>query len=122
MRRIKKTYEVVTPESAEQGDFAETGWEDEVGAEIAPDEFDLEEHDGDESAAAVALAVKHIGRCVEASDYPRCHPGHTWYTDSDPDRDYEDGSETRYSYHLKGFSADEEHAIYEALTGRAVKQ
>lgn len=122
MRLIKQTYDVVTPESAEQGDFAETGWNDEIGTEITPDVYDIDEYET-ESAAVVALAVKHITQHggVEPSDYPRCHVGHTWYTTADSERDYTDGSETRYSFHLEGFYAEEETAIYAALTGRIVR-
>lgn len=116
-RRIRISYDVVTPESAENGDFAENGWENEEGDCVDPDEFDVEEH-GSELAAVVALAVKTIGRGCEASDYPRCQPGHTWYTEIDGEVDYEDGSEKRLSYHLDNFTEDEELAIYAALTGR----
>jgi hypothetical protein len=122
MRLIKKTYEVITPESAREGDAAERGWEDEAGTEITPDELDLDEAEGDELAAVVSLVVKHIGQGVEASDYPSCAVSHTWYTDADPDRDYSTGAETYYSYHLSGFTMDEELAIYAALTGRTVKR
>jgi len=119
MRRIRKTYEITTEESAAEGDAAERGWEDEIGIEIAPDDCDVEEY-GDESSAAVALAVKHIGGGVEASDYPRCSPGHTWYTTIDDNIDYSTGERTTYSYFLDGFSAGEELEIYARLTGRTV--
>lgn len=115
MRRIRISYETVTPESAEYGDCADSGWENEEGVCITPDEYDVEEH-GSEFDAVVALAVDTIGHSCEASDYPRCCPGHTWYTEIDGDVDYSDGSETRRSYHLDGFSDDEERAIYDALT------
>ncbi len=84
MRRIRISFDVVTPESAEHGDFAETGWEDEEGIEIAPDELDIEEHET-ELAAVCALAVKQIGRGLEpsSSDFgPRI-----WYTETDSDID-----------------------------------
>ena len=118
MRRIKISYEIVTHESAAEGDAAERGWIDEEGVEITPDEYDLDDSEGDELAAVVKLATKTIGGCVEASDYPRCHPGHTWYTDSDGTTDYQTGDNTRQSYHLEGFSPDEELAIYAALVGK----
>ena len=116
MRRIKQTYDMVTPESAEQGDYAESGWIDKEGAKIVPDEYDLDEYET-ESAAVVALAVKHITQYggVEPSDYPCCQPGHTWYTTIDTERDYSTGADTRYSFHLEGFDTDEEIAIYKAL-------
>ena len=115
-RRIRISYDVVTSESAEIGDFADTGWENEEGVCIDPDDLDVEEY-GSESAAVVALAVKTIGNGVEASDYPRCCPGHTWYTEIDGETDYSDGSVKRLSYHLDGFSEDEERAIYAELIG-----
>lgn len=120
MRLIKITYEIVTPESAEQGDIAESGWIDEEGTPVEPDEFDIEEMG--EPLAVAKCAAKIIGHCVEASDYPKCHPGHTWYTDADGDTDYSTGAVTRQSYHLEGFSEEEEVELYAELTGRVVKQ
>ena len=117
VRRIRISYDVVTPESAEIGDFADTGWENEEGVCIDPDDYDVEAA-GSVLAAVVACAVDTIGNGVEASDYPRCCPGHTWYTDCDACPDYEDGSEKRLSYHLDGFSEEEELAIYAELCGK----
>jgi hypothetical protein len=116
-RRIRITFQTVSEESAENGDFEETGWINEEGETVEPDDYDVDEH-GSESAAVVALAVKIIGRGCEASDYPTCHPGHTWYTDCDGDTDYSDGSVTTQSYHLDGFSEEEELAIYAEIIGR----
>jgi len=117
VRRIRISYDIVTPDSAEFGDFEETGWENEEGEVIDPDDCDVEFY-GSESAAAIELAVYAIGNDVETSDWPTCCPGHTWYTQIDGDEDYEDGSVKRLSYHLDGFSEEEECAIYTALTGR----
>ena len=119
-RRIRITYGVVTPESAKIGDFADSGWENEEGVCIDPDDCDIEEA-GDEFTAVVDLAVKAIrDACggVEASDYPTCCPGYTWYTSADGSTDYRTGAETRYSAHLDGFSGFEELAIYAELVGR----
>jgi hypothetical protein len=120
MRKIRIAYEVITPESAEEGDAAERGWEDEEGVEIAPDTYDLEDHDGNKTKAAVALAVEEITKYggVEPSDYPTCHAGHTWYTTIDPERDYQDGSEKFYSFFLDEFTEEEELEIYRRLTRR----
>lgn len=122
-RRIKTTYSIVTPESAEIGDYADCGWEDEEGVCADPDELDVEEH-GSESAAAIALAVDYLcthGNGLEASDYPTCCPGHTWYTETDGEKDsygFADGSEKTLSFHLEGFTEDEERAIYAEITGK----
>lgn len=115
MRKIKITFETVTPESAAEGDAADRGWIDEEGVSIEPDELDIEDNDT-ELNAVVALAVKEIGGCVEPSS-SQWHQG-VWYTEIDPDRDYQTGAETRKSFHLYGFSKDEERAIFSRLTSR----
>ncbi len=115
-RNIKITYDIVTEESAMIGDFAESGWENKEGVIINPDSDDIEEYDG-ELNAVVALVVKQIGNCVEASDYPVCAPGHTWYTEIDPSVDYSTGEEKTLSFHLYDFLPEEEIAIYEKITG-----
>ena len=115
MRRIRITYDCVTQESAEFGDFSDTGWVDEEGIPIEPEEYELEEY-GDELSAVVALAVKEIGKCVEPSSSefsPSCPP---WYTETDPDIDYRTGEETRKSFHLVGFKPEELESIYRELT------
>lgn len=116
MRKIKITYDITTPESAEIGDFEETGWENEEGVSIEPDEFDLEEYGGElEAVAALAAKVITSEGGVEPSDYPKCCPGHTWYTTVDPELNYGDGSSKRYSFHLYDFSPEEELAIYKLV-------
>lgn len=116
-RLIRTTYEVVTPESAAEGEATERGWVDEAGYVIEPDADDVEQY-GDILAAVVGLVEKYIGVGVEASDYPCCNVGHTWYTEIDVSIDYRTGAETRRSWHLEGFSADEQEFIYEVLTAR----
>ena len=120
MRHIRIFYSTVTPESAEIGEYADNGWINEEGVCIDPNEFD-EPNDQDDFNNIVDLAVKTIrDDCggVEASNYPTCCPGYTWYTQCDPDMGYEDSSEMRRSYHLDGFSVSEELAIYAELTRR----
>lgn len=115
MRLIRKSYEIVSPESAADGDIVETGWIDRKGYPIEPDEDDIEEY-GNELAAIVALTKKYISYTVEASDYPKYYPSHTWYTSADADIDYRTGNHTRYSWFLDGFSDDEQRAVYRELT------
>ena len=92
MGLIRISYEVVTPESAEDGDVAERGWEDEDG----------EEHD-----------VESAGRFLQGTEpsSSHFHEG-IWYTDVDGDVDFTTGAETRRSYHLSGFSVDEQGQIF----------
>ncbi len=117
IRCIKISYDIVTLESAVEGDFVECGWEDEEGVCIDPDADDVEEH-GSELAAVVALAIQTIGNGVEPSSYPECVPGNTWYIETDGESDYEDGSVKRLSYHLDNFTEEEELAIYAELIGK----
>ena len=119
MRRIRVSYEVISPESSENGEAERSGWQDEQGIEIVPDEYDVDEYDN-YTAAVIALAAKFIGAigaveasCSEFGGYSRI-----WYTSIDPEHNYQNGEETRYSYFLDEFSEVEQRGIYQQLTGR----
>ena len=128
-KRITITYDVTTPESAEHGDYADTGWIDEEGVDCTPDECDIDEAkdtlwDGrddeptkeeSELAALVTNAVKVIqgNGGVEASS-SEFHAG-VWYTQCDADQDFSNGEDTRHSFHLNDFLPEEEEAIYKEL-------
>jgi hypothetical protein len=73
MPKITTTYQVITPESAAEGDYEETGFIDEEGQDMEPDEFDLEE-----GKTPVDLAVEFLLNegPLEASSYP--FSGGTW--------------------------------------------
>lgn len=77
--RIKVTYEVITPESAEDGDVAERGWDDEEG-----------------TPHTLREAVKLMRGCEPSSS--EFHVG-VWYT-AEGDTDYRTGAERRQSFHL----------------------
>lgn len=100
MRRIAITYDLTTEESVEQGDFEETGWVDEDGIEIEDDDVVFSATD----------TILQYGPVVPSSS--RFHKG-VWYTQADAQFD-----EQRYSFHLKGFSEDEEQAVYNALVAK----
>jgi hypothetical protein len=112
---ITTTYQIVTPESAEQGDYAEQGWKDEEGESMTPDEYDME--DGVTAIDKAVEFLKHNG-ANEPSSSPTITIGNTWYSTSSPDIDYTTGAETYYSYHLKGFTPEEEQEIYKRITKR----
>jgi len=99
--RIKTSYEIVTPESAERGDVEDQGWEDEEGEVIEP---------WDEDQTLVDAAADWLGGkgSLETSD------GISYY-EIDPRLDYKTGSETRYTYHLDGFTPEEEGEIWDQL-------
>lgn len=114
-RRIATTYEVVTPESAEAGDAAERGWDNEEGESMEPDEYDLEEALTATDKAATWLR----NQGVEEASSSQFHPG-VWYTSSvAQDRAYfEKSEERRQSFHLRGFSQEEERTIHSKLFGK----
>lgn len=124
---IAVTFDVVTPESAADGDIASSGWDTAPdGDEIDWDtDADGTSDDGSETETSlVAAAVKYIrysAGAVEASSYPRWHRG-TWYRECDPrqDRDhFERGIDRFRSYHLRGFTEGELRAIFAELTDRS---
>lgn len=109
---FKVTYDVVTPESAEEGGFAESGWEDEEGISVKPDQYDREE-----GLTAVDLAVKLLKK--EGATEPSSggyHKG-VWYS-TYGDTDYRTGASTTRSFHAYGFTEAQEREIYNAMTRR----
>lgn len=108
-KMLSITFDRITPESAERGEPEESGYEDE-GREIKADEIDLENGETDASLAAKEI----IDRGSVEPSSTSFHPG-VWYTTIDPDRDMRDGSETYYSFHLKGFSPEEEEQIFKMV-------
>lgn len=96
---IRTTYEIITPESAEEGDAAERGWSDEEGTECTVEE------------AIHFFALKSVE--PSSSEF---HTG-IWFMDAEGDTNFQTGAETRESYHLDGFTVEEEREIYDAITG-----
>jgi hypothetical protein len=122
--KILMTYDTVTPESAEEGDFADHGFAAPGGWEfsIADEAFEARcERDGREKALAdMTPAPEEFDSIEEAIDflkdygpfeascYPTCNNGHCWVTQADGDTDYSTGAVTRLSFHLK----DVDHATH----------
>ncbi len=77
--KIRETYEIITPESAEFGDVAERGFIDEEGEEYSFREL-----------------VELLAHCAPSSSCP--HNG-MWATHYDYDVDYETGATESRSYH-----------------------
>ncbi len=111
--RILTTYEIVTPESAEQGDVAERGWVDEEGQACVGDDWDSETSDVD-------VAVKFLeGNGATANGFP-FHKGLS-YSQADARQDrafFEKGEDYRETYHLEDFTPEQELEIYQHITGR----
>ena len=93
-KRIRVTYEIITPESAENGDVAESGWLDEEGRDFTPD-FE------DETAVGNAISfLRDEGAVADG--------GSEWLN-SYGDTDMHDGSVTNKAYHfLEGEWTDKE--------------
>jgi hypothetical protein len=112
VRLIRTTYAMTTPESASAGDHSETGWHDEAGEPMDPDKWD------DEGTTAVDKAVAFLERegATEPSGstwYP-----HLWYSWPDASTvDWATGEDEMRSYHLDGFTEEEERAILARVTG-----
>lgn len=105
---ITTTYAISTEESAEQGDYAETGWDDEEGESMVPDEYDIEE-----GITLIDKAVDYMENTKYTTE-PASSSFHKgiYYTSTDPNINYTTGEETYYSCHLEGFTEDEEELIF----------
>lgn len=91
---MNKTYQVVTPESAEQGDY------DDQGFEYENNEFDTLWDMAEEirSAGATELSSGGGGHAADP---------HDWYLTVDGEKDYRTGSETTYSFHPNDLTSEE---------------
>jgi len=92
---IRTTFEIITEESAEQGNAEEQGWEDEKGKE-----YDLAE------------AISLLQGCEPSATH--FYPG-VWYT-SYGEMDMFSGNYENLSYHLFNFTEDEQRQIFQAVS------
>lgn len=104
-RRIRISYSIVTPESAEMGDAAEHGWVNEEGEEMDPDEYDFAE--GITAAQKATKFLNDSGAIHPSSSH--FHPG-VWYS-AQGEMDTDGNTEER-SFHLHGFTPEEEQEIF----------
>lgn len=99
---ITISYDIVTAESAEYGDYAETGWVNEDG--VSFDDVDD------------AIAWLRREGATQASSYPQWCAG-TWYS-TEGTKDYRTGDEKHQHYHLAGFSDEDARKVYSAIIRR----
>lgn len=105
-KRITCTYQIVTPESAEDGDYAEQGWENEAGESMVCDDYDIEE------------GITPVNKAVEYLKKHYANPvgsGNIDHYETYPEENYETGAETTYNYFLNGFTTEEEQEIYKKM-------
>ncbi len=108
--RIRISFSRTTPESVEQGDYSETGWVDEEGVSMAPDEIDWAE-----GKSAVDLAVEFL-RKEGVTEHSSSHfdPG-GWYSTDWQHINLHTNDEEQRSYHLVNFSQEQMLEIYDKL-------
>ncbi len=131
---IVRTYSIVTEESAQDGDTSEHGWADFrgnqfpidhykpetihfdlalIGHDCTPDEYDIE--DGRDVVANAVMFLQDDCYVSESSSSD-FHAG-VWYS-AESEQDYSSGDDTTYNYHLKGFTVEQERAIFDAIKGK----
>lgn len=137
--RILATYDKITPESAEEGDYSESGWllpygfelpmpdgicGEEAAAWIADNvesmwswTLDEDGFDLDEATASAARFLRDEGATESnPAGYGVDGSTVTSYYQADWSVDYATGEETRNAYHLEGFTPDQLRAIYRRVT------
>jgi hypothetical protein len=102
--RIATSYDLVTPESAEEGDIAESGWVDEEG----------ESMDGDEDVTPVEAAIAFLRRLGVYPSASCFYAGCVWYI-GQPDLDFRTGAEETRSYFPRGYTDAEAEEIFHAI-------
>jgi hypothetical protein len=109
-KRIRITFSRTTPESAVEGDFSSSGWIDEEGVEMTPDLYDVED-----GITAVDKAVKFLrdeGAITASSSH--FSPG-DWFSTDWRTVDYRTGEDEERSFHLVGFTPEEQIEIHDRL-------
>lgn len=107
---IEEYFEIITEESAEQGDVEESGHEDTHVIDI--DEWD--KADGLSVSDVVAKFLKDKGITDFSASF--FHPN-GWYV-KEGEMDMYDGSYTNYSFHLKNMSDEQKREVYEKIMGK----
>lgn len=126
--RVLITYSIMSEESAQHGDYEETGWIDEEGVSMFPDEIDIQElrdeSQGNDNVLSELINRKVVSDTVEylkregviEPSSTHFHPG-VWYsTEASPD--YKTGKSEERSYHLKDFSDSQQEQIFKQITAR----
>lgn len=109
-RVIVSYYETWSPEDVEIGDTDDKG-------ELDAWEVEVDEYDREEGLDHTDIAADYlIDKGVSEPSSSHFHPG-IWYT-MYGDSDFRTGDRTNESYHLKGFSEDEEKEVYEKVMSK----
>lgn len=112
-RRVRITFHAITPESAENSDWSDSGWIDEEGVSMEPDAYDIED-----GVTAVDKAIKSIcGEGATEASSSDFHAG-IWYSETDGNQNYRTGETTFREFHPSGFTVEEQREIYEGIVNR----
>lgn len=120
-RTIATAYKTTTPESAEDGDWADHGWEDEDGEdiEVTADEIEAEHEAGSHAPVSDAIAEvaakwlrDHGAYETSSSSF---HSG-IWYSTPFEVSDYGTGEERSEDFFLRNFTEDEERRVFDLFT------
>jgi len=112
---IRISFSRTTPESAEAGDTSDSGWENEEGEPIELDKYDIE--DGLTLADIAAKFLKDEGASVSFASASHFHPG-VWYSTEPSIIDYGTGEREERNFHLAGFTAEQEKAVWDKMHER----
>ena len=112
------TYQTVTHESAEHGDFSEHGW-------IMPGywQFPLEDEDGyHDTTLNEAKSGEFDLSLSDAVSFAKDlgiydNSGSSWFQSVDPDVDYHTGEDTTYALHVEGVTPSTYNRIARLLQG-----
>lgn len=122
-RVIMEAYQTVTPESVEQGDFADHGINDEEAFVLEPSEIvdEVEYHNANYEPSItyhdyiVDRTVEYLRRQgVMGASASHFHE-EVWYETEGHVTDYGTLETTTNSYHLRGYTVEEEEAIFNKL-------
>ena len=105
--RIKITFERWKPVDLELGEPSQRGWIDSEGVRMDPED--------PEDRAAVEAAVEFLNR--KGAVHPSSDPptGIDLWFSTEPEIDFETGDQEIRSYHLKGFSVEEELQVFHRI-------
>lgn len=110
---IRTSFSYWTETDTEFGEPSETGWMDEQGVSMLPDEFDVSD-----GLTMVDLAVNFLtGKYIESASCSEFIAG-VWYISHETD--IRTGDITEYCFHLSGFTQEQEKQIYETLREKRV--
>jgi len=113
-RIIRTTYQTITPESAENGDYADQGWENEEGENMIPDNWKYDEQ---------TVVEKSVDFLEYNGAYTTSNSKFwidTYYSTSSPELDYSTGEEKYYTFHLYGFTEIEQKEIFDRITRKII--